>query len=168
MAATAALIAALSAATTSKLAAGDVGAANRHADAARVAEAAANQRADNAVTLARQQADAALASSTAQLDGRSKSLDKRQVDLDARERAVAAAEAALRATSFADGSYQVAVDIQPGTYHAPGTSAECVWKKLSPTNETIENYKQPGPAVVVIEPTVKIFVTRGCGLWTKR
>jgi len=164
-----ALIAGYAGAGATKVDKSKLATAEERVRTAEASMASAQQRADNAVGIARQQADAALADRSAQVGSREQALNKRQSDLDARETAIAAAEAARRATSFSDGSYQVGHDIQPGIYHAPGTGAtDCFWKKLNQASVTTDSYHQPGPAVVVIEPTVTFFSTHGCGVWAKR
>jgi len=165
-----ALIAGYAGADATKVDKSKLATAEERARTAEASMASAQQRADNAVGIARQQADAALADRSAQVGSREQALNKRQADLDAREASITAAEAARRATSFSDGSYQVGHDIQPGIYHAPGTggTTDCFWKKLNQANVTTDSYHQPGPAVVVIEPTVTFFSTHGCGVWSKR
>ena len=67
-----------------------------------------------------------------------------------------------------DGTYQVGVDIVPGTYHTAGSS-ECYWARLSSldTNDIIDNNNSSGPQVVEIQPTDKAFLTQRCGTWQK-
>jgi len=65
-----------------------------------------------------------------------------------------------------DGTYQVGVDIVPGTYRTAGGSS-CYWARLSSlsTNDIIDNNNSSGPQVVGILPSDKAFLTERCGAW---
>lgn len=67
-----------------------------------------------------------------------------------------------KTTIDSDGTYQVGVDIVPGTYHAAGSSS-CYWARLSSldTSDIINN--SGGPQVVGIQPSDKAFLTQHCG-----
>lgn len=56
-------------------------------------------------------------------------------------------------TAFGDGTYQVGVDIAPGTYRSAG-GVMCYWKRLGSLNasDIIDNNDSPGPQVVGIQP----------------
>jgi hypothetical protein len=72
-------------------------------------------------------------------------------------------------TSIAsDGTYQVGVDIVPGTYRTPGGSG-CYWARLSSlsTSDIIDNNLSSGPQVVEIQSSDKAFLTKGCTSWQK-
>lgn len=73
-------------------------------------------------------------------------------------------------TSFGPGTYAVGIDIEPGTYKAPG-GAKCYWARLSGFGGTFEEIiadEEPdGSVTVKIDPGDKGFVSRGCGHWSK-
>jgi hypothetical protein len=71
------------------------------------------------------------------------------------------------ATTFSgNGTYQVGVDIAPGTYRsagsAEGTTPTCYWARLKSlsTSDIINNNISPGPQVVEIRPTDAAFLTK--------
>ncbi|MBK8460148.1 MAG: hypothetical protein IPL43_08140 [Micropruina sp.] len=76
-------------------------------------------------------------------------------------------------TSFAgDGTFQVGVDIKPGTYvSAKPDSGNCYWARLSGSgtlDDIIANNNSSGQSVVTIKPTDKFFEASGCSDWTLR
>lgn len=74
------------------------------------------------------------------------------------------------AAGFGDGTFGVGVDIVPGTYRAPDTSAGCYWERLSGFGggfgDIIANGFTDDPEVVTIAPTDVGFSSDGCGFWT--
>jgi hypothetical protein len=70
---------------------------------------------------------------------------------------------------FKDGTYQVGVDIAPGTWRADATST-CYWARLrnfgGGLDGIIANGNDPGP-VVTISASDKGFRSSRCGTWTK-
>jgi hypothetical protein len=73
-----------------------------------------------------------------------------------------------KTTIDGDGTYQVGVDIVPGTYRAAG-SGSCYWARLSSldTGDVIDNNISSGPQVVGIQSSDKAFLTQRCGTWQK-
>lgn len=68
------------------------------------------------------------------------------------------------------GTYEVGVDVQPGTYRAEDSGDTCYWARLSNLtgdNDIIANSYADGPAVVTIRRTDKGFRTEGCGTWVR-
>lgn len=72
-------------------------------------------------------------------------------------------------SKFGDGTYQVGVHIQPGTYRASGTES-CYWARLSDFAQTLDGIISNGndPTVVEIAESDAGFTTTGCGTWRKR
>lgn len=73
-------------------------------------------------------------------------------------------------TTFASGTYQVNIDIAPGTYVAPGGS-NCYWERLSGLSGEFEDvitndWTQGGQVYVTIQTSDVAFKTDGCGEWT--
>lgn len=125
--------------------------------------AAADQRANDAVNVAKAQVEKDAAARTA-------ALDKRSADLDTRAAALSVQEAAKKASTFGDGQHQVGADIIAGTYHTDGGSG-CYWEKSTGgdgIDSIIDNDNVSGPVTLTIEPAVKFFKTSRCGTWTKR
>lgn len=94
----------------------------------------------------------------------------RKAELDRREAVVSEKEAARKARTFADGVYQVGVDIVPGIYATAGGD-RCYWEKTtggSGIDNVIDTESVSGPVVVTVEPSVKFFKSSHCGTWTKR
>jgi hypothetical protein len=84
--------------------------------------------------------------------------------------ALAAPSRAVPETTIpGDGTYVVAVDVQPGVYRSQGSDS-CYWKRLSgfsgSLHDIIANNLASGPQVVQIAPTDAAFVTERCGTWT--
>ncbi len=73
-------------------------------------------------------------------------------------------------TSFGPGTFEVRVDIEAGTYKAPGGD-DCYWARLSAFGGTFDQIiaddEPEGAAMVTINPGDKGFLSRGCGRWTK-
>lgn len=73
---------------------------------------------------------------------------------------------------FADGMYQVGVDIAPGTWrNAQAAGTSCYWARLSGFNGTLgqvlANDNTTSSAIVTIAATDKAFKAMRCGTWTK-
>lgn len=66
-----------------------------------------------------------------------------------------------------DGTYQVGVDILPGTYNAvaPGDDTTCYWKRVGADGKLLDNALTKKPASVRIEPTDASFTTNDCQTW---
>jgi len=71
-----------------------------------------------------------------------------------------------------DGTYQVGVDVKPGTYVSKGPQdGNCYYARLSGSDgfsDIIANGNTSGQIVVTIKKTDKFFETNGCNDWTKR
>ncbi len=71
-----------------------------------------------------------------------------------------------------DGTYQVGVDVQPGTYvAAPAASGNCYWARLNGgdgLDNIIVNGNTSGPVVVTIKQSDKLFESHGCSDWSRR
>lgn len=71
-----------------------------------------------------------------------------------------------------DGTFQVGVDVQPGTYISTAPdSGNCYWARLSGSDgfdNIIDNSNSSGQSLVTIKATDKFFESRGCNAWTKR
>lgn len=71
-------------------------------------------------------------------------------------------------TTFEDGTWQVGIDIAPGTYKAEGGT--CYWERLKGLSgqfdDIITNGTGSGQVLVTIEPTDKAFRSQMCGEWT--
>ena len=71
-----------------------------------------------------------------------------------------------------DGTYQVGVDVKPGTYLSKGPQdGNCYYARLSGSDglsDIIANGNTSGQIVVTIKKTDKFFESNGCNDWTKR
>lgn len=71
-----------------------------------------------------------------------------------------------------DGTFQVGVDVKPGTYVSKKPSGRnCYWARLSGQDgfdSIIDNGNSAGQVVVTIRKTDKFFESSGCSDWTKR
>lgn len=71
-----------------------------------------------------------------------------------------------------DGTYQIGVDVQPGTYiAAPAASGNCYWARLKGDDgldTIIDNGNSSGQVVVTIKGSDKLFESRGCSDWSRR
>ncbi|MGE2690475.1 hypothetical protein [Mycolicibacterium pulveris] len=76
------------------------------------------------------------------------------------------APAAPKTTIDADGTYQVGVDIVPGTYSSAGpiTDGVCYWKRSS-NGELVDNALTKKPQVVQIKADDTTFTTNDCQSW---
>ena len=81
-------------------------------------------------------------------------------------------------TSFENGTFEVGIDIEPGTYRSTGPSNSsapyCSFARLrsagggmSDLNNVIDIQNVGGPAVVTIEPTDGGFFSQLCNKWEK-
>ena len=81
-------------------------------------------------------------------------------------------------TSFGNGTFEVGLDIEPGTYRSTGPSDSsapyCSFARLrsagggmSDLNNVIDIQNVGGPAVVTIEPTDGGFFSQLCNKWEK-
>ena len=87
-------------------------------------------------------------------------------------------QASTPRTSFGDGSYEVGVDIAPGTYRTSGPTAGmsiCSYARLrtagasyADTSQVLQLENVMGPAVVTIRPSDGGFFSQLCGTWTQR
>ncbi len=86
--------------------------------------------------------------------------------------APAATTTSAKAEIPGDGTFQVGVDIAPGTYVSEAPASEmCYWARLSGQDSVggiIANNLSKGRSVVTIAATDKFFEVRGCNPWTKR
>ena len=69
-----------------------------------------------------------------------------------------------------DGTYEVGVDIKPGTYvSGVPDSGNCYWARMGAgTDNIIANNNSSGRSVVTIAPGDKTFESTGCADWTLR
>lgn len=71
-----------------------------------------------------------------------------------------------------DGTYEVGIDISPGTYVSDTPdSGDCYWARRSSQDSLsgiITNNLTKGRSVVTVAKTDKFFETRGCNPWIKR
>ena len=73
-------------------------------------------------------------------------------------------------STFSDGTYEVGVDITPGTYiTSSDVRSKCRWRRLSDFTWTSGNIVEviaAGPKIATILPTDIGFASAGCGEWT--
>ena len=71
-----------------------------------------------------------------------------------------------------DGTYEVGVDVQPGTYvSAPTSGFNCYWDRSKGTDgfdSIIANGNTTGQVVVTIKKSDKFFTSSGCSDWKRR
>jgi hypothetical protein len=70
-----------------------------------------------------------------------------------------------------DGTYEVGVDVKPGTYVSPAPSDSCYWARMKAgdgVDNIIANNNNSGQSVVTIKASDKFFESSGCSDWTKR
>jgi hypothetical protein len=70
-----------------------------------------------------------------------------------------------------DGTYEVGVDVQPGTYVSPAPASNCYWARMKAgdgIDNIIDNNNNAGQSVVTIKAGDKFFESSGCSDWTKR
>jgi hypothetical protein len=69
-----------------------------------------------------------------------------------------------------DGTYEIGVDLKPGTYKSAG-GAGCYWARLKTldggVNSIIANNLSDGPQTVMLRASDKGFETARCGPWAK-
>jgi hypothetical protein len=68
-----------------------------------------------------------------------------------------------------DGSYEVGVDIKPGSYVTEDRVTDCYWERVDGSGRTIDNdFVTGAPRVrVTIRASDAGFVTEGCGVWVR-
>jgi len=89
-------------------------------------------------------------------------------DLDAREAEISEAEQTLESSTIPDGTWQLGVDYEPGTYRSEGGGG-CYWEKLDAPSgklgDIIANGGfNPNQTLVIDSP---YFHTADCGEWVK-
>ena len=70
-----------------------------------------------------------------------------------------------------DGTFQVGVDVQPGTYVSKAPDQNCYWARLTGGDgigSIIDNGNSSGQVVVTIRKSDKFFESNGCSDWTRR
>ncbi len=73
-------------------------------------------------------------------------------------------------TSFGDGTWQVGVDVAPGTYTTAGAvDPECrhAVRTSATVDDPVEGSGDRGPATVVLREDDGWFVTAGCATWRR-
>jgi hypothetical protein len=73
-------------------------------------------------------------------------------------------------TSFGDGTWQVGVDVAPGTYTTAGAvDPDCrhAVRTSASVDDPPEGSGDPGPAAVVLDEDDGWFVTSGCATWRR-
>jgi hypothetical protein len=73
-------------------------------------------------------------------------------------------------TSFADGTWQVGVDVAPGTYRTGGAvDAVChhAVRRTRSGGDVVRRAAGPGPATVVLAEADGWFATAGCATWRR-
>ena len=71
-------------------------------------------------------------------------------------------------TSFGDGTWQVGVDVLPGTYATVG-GVDCrhAFSAAVTGSDIVKSAVAPGPATVVLAEDDGWFATSGCSTWTR-
>ena len=70
-----------------------------------------------------------------------------------------------------DGTYEVGVDVKPGTYVSPPPADSCYWARMKAgdgIDNIIDNNNNEGQSVVTIRSGDKFFESSGCSDWTRR
>ena len=70
-----------------------------------------------------------------------------------------------------DGTYEVGVDVKPGTYVSKAPDSNCYWARTTGGDgigDIIANGNSAGQVVVTIKSGDKFFESNGCSDWTKR
>jgi hypothetical protein len=121
----------------------------------------AQAEAKNAEHQAFRDAKAALATQQAGVSAQAATVRQQQA-------AVTAAKGELDRTSIGEGTYQIGVDVQPGTYYTSGDGS-CYYAILNSTdtNDIATNDLGAGPKLATLNPG-KWFETSGCPDWVKR
>ena len=75
--------------------------------------------------------------------------------------------------SFGNGTWEVGVDIEAGTYASSADGLGCYWERLSGFEGTLSEIlangvPNEGPVIVTILPTDKGFRSQLCAEWVKR
>jgi hypothetical protein len=73
-------------------------------------------------------------------------------------------------TAFGDGTWQIGVDIAPGTYSTAGSAdADCYYalRTALTGGDTQSSTISPGPATVVLTESDGWFETFGCAAWNR-
>lgn len=81
---------------------------------------------------------------------------------------VAPATPLAPATEFADGLFEVGVDVLPGTYRTEGPDGTnptgCYWNHLAPNGDVEDNRMLEGPGAVTVEAGDRVD-SDGCHPW---
>lgn len=73
------------------------------------------------------------------------------------------------ATYAGNGTYEVGVDIKPGTYKSGPDNENCYWARLKADGaDIIDNDISAGQSIVTIQKSDKFFKSSGCNEWTRR
>lgn len=71
-----------------------------------------------------------------------------------------------------DGTYEVGVDVKPGSYvSTTPDSGNCYWARLSGPhtgNDILDNGNSAGQVIVTIAASDKFFESAGCNDWIRR
>ncbi|USQ75660.1 hypothetical protein [Ornithinimicrobium cryptoxanthini] len=70
-----------------------------------------------------------------------------------------------------DGTFEVGVDVQAGTYVSDGSVGGCYWARLSGSDgfdSIIDNNFGEGQMIVTIKESDRFFETSGCEPWARR
>lgn len=71
-----------------------------------------------------------------------------------------------------DGTFEVGVDVEPGTYVSEASpGGNCYWARLSGSesfDDIIANNNSSGQSLVTIAATDRFFESSGCSDWTRR
>jgi hypothetical protein len=70
-------------------------------------------------------------------------------------------------TSFGDGTWQVGVDVEPGTYTTTGAGGPTCRHGLGRTRTSAKIAERSGSATVVLTEADGWFDTAGCAMWTR-
>jgi hypothetical protein len=99
-------------------------------------------------------------------------LTAKAAELDQREQAVAAVEQRIVATSIAEGTWTVGVDVEPGTYRtARPVGSDCYWgiyRSGSNGSDIIDNGIPGGGHPMVTLSEGQDFVNNRCGTFVKQ
>jgi ABC-type Fe3+-hydroxamate transport system substrate-binding protein len=94
------------------------------------------------------------------------------VTIQAPAKTITAPRPAPAVAMAGDGTYEVGVDVRPGTYvSATPDSGNCYWARLTSgdgIDNIIDNSNSSGRSLVTIKASDKLFESSGCSDWTKR
>ncbi len=94
------------------------------------------------------------------------------VEVPGPTKTIKAAPPAAAAAMSGDGTFEVGVDVKPGTYVSkPSPNGNCYWARLSGTDgfdSIIDNANTSGQALVTIKKSDKFFESSGCSDWIRR